>query len=50
MGLIPTRWDLSLAEKVTGATFCKRRLPIVMVRSKFSMLFSQKNTIAAVYR
>lgn len=34
MGLIATRWDLSLAEKVTASCFCRRRLPVVMVRSK----------------
>ncbi|XP_030764567.1 U3 small nucleolar ribonucleoprotein protein IMP3 [Sitophilus oryzae] len=36
MGLIPTRWDLSLAEKVTASCFCRRRLPVVMVRNKMS--------------
>ncbi|KAK9688413.1 Ribosomal protein S4/S9 N-terminal domain [Popillia japonica] len=36
MGLIPTRWDLSLAEKVTASGFCRRRLPVVMVRNKMS--------------
>lgn len=34
MGLIPTRWDLSLADKITASSFCRRRLPVVMVRSK----------------
>lgn len=36
MGLIPTRWDLSLAEKVTASCFCRRRLAVVMVRNKMS--------------
>lgn len=36
MGLIPTRWDLSLCEKVTASCFCRRRLPVVMVRNKMS--------------
>lgn len=36
MGLIPTRWDLSLAEKITASCFCRRRLPIVMVKNKMS--------------
>ncbi|CAH0558924.1 unnamed protein product [Brassicogethes aeneus] len=36
MGLIATRWDLSLAEKVTASCFCRRRLPVVMVRNKMS--------------
>ncbi|CAG9856590.1 unnamed protein product [Phyllotreta striolata] len=36
MGLIPTRWDLSLAEKVTASCFCRRRLAVLMVRNKMS--------------
>ncbi|KAL3276350.1 hypothetical protein HHI36_011733 [Cryptolaemus montrouzieri] len=36
IGLIPTRWDLSLADKVTASCFCRRRLPVVMVRNKMS--------------
>nr|CAH7749366.1 unnamed protein product [Callosobruchus chinensis] len=36
MGLIPTRWDLSSAEKVTASCFCRRRLAVVMVRNKMS--------------
>lgn len=36
MGLISTRWDLSLAEKVTASCFCRRRLAVVMVRNKMS--------------
>lgn len=39
MGLIPTRWDLSLADKVTASCFCRRRLPVVMVRSKLGFEF-----------
>lgn len=35
MGLISTRWDLSLADGVTATSFCRRRLPVVMFRSKF---------------
>lgn len=34
MGLIPTRWDLALAANVSASAFCRRRLPVVMVRSK----------------
>merc|ERR1712002_144757 len=34
MGIIPTRWNLQLCDKVTASTFCRRRLPCVMVRSK----------------
>lgn len=35
MGLIPTRWDLALAMNVSASSFCRRRLPVVMVRSKY---------------
>lgn len=33
MGLISTRRNLALAEKVSAAAFCRRRLPVVMVKS-----------------
>ncbi|XP_031842696.1 U3 small nucleolar ribonucleoprotein IMP3 [Nomia melanderi] len=36
MGLIPTKWDLSLTQKVNATAFCRRRLPVVMVRNKMS--------------
>lgn len=36
MGLIPTKWDLSLCDKITASCFCRRRLPVVMVRNKMS--------------
>lgn len=36
MGLIPTKWDLSLCDKVTASAFCRRRLPVVMVRNKMA--------------
>ncbi|KAJ8682065.1 hypothetical protein QAD02_017857 [Eretmocerus hayati] len=36
MGLIATKWDLSLCQKVTASSFCRRRLPVVMVRNKMS--------------
>ncbi|CAH2068151.1 unnamed protein product, partial [Iphiclides podalirius] len=36
MGLIPTRWDLSLAANVSASSFCRRRLPVVMVRNKMA--------------
>lgn len=34
MGLIPTKWDLSMTQKLTAGSFCRRRLPIIMVKSK----------------
>lgn len=36
LGLIPTKWDLSLCQKITASSFCRRRLPVIMVRSKMS--------------
>lgn len=36
LGLISTKWDLSLTQKVTAGSFCRRRLPVVMMRSKMS--------------
>lgn len=36
MGLIPTKWDLESASKVSASAFCRRRLPVVMVRNKMS--------------
>ncbi|XP_026323737.1 U3 small nucleolar ribonucleoprotein protein IMP3 [Hyposmocoma kahamanoa] len=36
MGLIPTRWDLALAINVSASSFCRRRLPVVMIRNKMS--------------
>ncbi|XP_015597728.1 U3 small nucleolar ribonucleoprotein protein IMP3 [Cephus cinctus] len=36
MGLIPTKWDLMLCQKITASSFCKRRLPVIMVRNKMS--------------
>ncbi|XP_066999175.1 U3 small nucleolar ribonucleoprotein protein IMP3 isoform X2 [Anabrus simplex] len=36
MGLIPTKWDLSLCDQVTASSFCRRRLPVVMLRNKMA--------------
>ncbi|KYN19076.1 U3 small nucleolar ribonucleoprotein [Trachymyrmex cornetzi] len=36
MGLISTKWDLSQTQKVTASCFCRRRLPVIMVRNKMS--------------
>ena len=32
LGLIPTKKSLSLCDKLTASAFCRRRLPVVMVR------------------
>merc|ERR1712079_910344 len=36
IGLIPTKWNLELCDKITASSFCRRRLPVVMVRSKMA--------------
>ncbi|KAL5483718.1 hypothetical protein EMCRGX_G020125 [Ephydatia muelleri] len=36
MGLIPTRKNLELCEKVDASTFCRRRLPVVMTRLRMA--------------
>lgn len=36
LGLIPTKWDLNNATKLTASSFCRRRLPVVMVRNKMA--------------
>ena len=36
MGLIPTKQNLGLCDKVTASSFCRRRLPVVMVRLKMA--------------
>ncbi|XP_045201101.2 U3 small nucleolar ribonucleoprotein protein IMP3-like [Mercenaria mercenaria] len=33
MGLIPTKRSLALADDVNASSFCRRRLPVVMVRN-----------------
>lgn len=39
LGLIPTKWDLNNAVKISASSFCRRRLPIVMVRSRFNIQY-----------
>lgn len=36
MGLIPTKWNLQLCNRVTASSFCRRRLPCLMLRSKMA--------------
>jgi U3 small nucleolar ribonucleoprotein protein IMP3 len=36
IGLIPTKWNLELCDKINASSFCRRRLPVIMVRSKMS--------------
>lgn len=35
MGVIPTKKSLSLCERLSASAFCRRRLPVVLVRMKF---------------
>lgn len=37
LGLIPTKWDLNNAVNISASSFCRRRLPVVMVRSEYSL-------------
>lgn len=36
MGLIPNKWSLDVVKKITASCFCRRRLPVVMVRTKMA--------------
>ncbi|XP_055324293.1 U3 small nucleolar ribonucleoprotein protein IMP3 [Sitodiplosis mosellana] len=36
LGLIPTKWDLNNAVNISASSFCRRRLPVVMVRNNMS--------------
>ncbi|XP_054889132.1 U3 small nucleolar ribonucleoprotein protein IMP3 isoform X2 [Poeciliopsis prolifica] len=36
IGLIPTRQNLSLTEKVTASSFCRRRLPSIMLNLRMA--------------
>ena len=36
IGLIPTKWNLELCDKINASSFCRRRLPVVMVRAKMA--------------
>lgn len=36
IGVIPTKKNLGLVDKMTASSFCRRRLPVIMVRLKMS--------------
>ncbi|KAK4301080.1 hypothetical protein Pmani_026750 [Petrolisthes manimaculis] len=36
MGIIPTKWNLELCDKVNASSFCRRRLPCLMVHNKMA--------------
>ncbi|XP_013400175.1 U3 small nucleolar ribonucleoprotein protein IMP3 [Lingula anatina] len=44
MGLIPTKRSLALADKVNASAFCRRRLPVVMVRNHMAETLKSATT------
>ena len=36
IGLIPTKENLELLDKITASRFCRRRLPVVMTRNRMA--------------
>lgn len=44
MGVIPTTKSLVLCEKISVSAFCRRRLPVVLVRLKFCQTLVQAVT------
>jgi len=45
LGLINTTKSLSVADKLTASAFCRRRLPVVMVRNKMSETLKEAVTL-----
>lgn len=45
LGLIPTKWDLENASKISASAFCRRRLPVVMVRNKMAQNLTDATTL-----
>ena len=44
MGLIPTQKSLSLCDRITVSSFCRRRLPVVMVTNKYAQTLREAVT------
>uniref|UniRef100_H2Y7F6 U3 small nucleolar ribonucleoprotein protein IMP3 n=1 Tax=Ciona savignyi TaxID=51511 RepID=H2Y7F6_CIOSA len=44
MGIIPTKENLVLADKVTASSFCRRRLPVVMVKLRMAQSLKMATT------
>lgn len=38
IGLIPTKWNLELCDKVNASSFCRRRLPVILVNLNIAKL------------
>ena len=36
VSLFQTKWNLELCDKINASSFCRRRLPVIMVRSKMA--------------
>ncbi|XP_030829421.1 U3 small nucleolar ribonucleoprotein protein IMP3 [Strongylocentrotus purpuratus] len=36
MGIVPTKQNLALCDNVSASSFCRRRLPVVMVKIKMA--------------
>ncbi len=49
LGLIPTKWDLNNVANVSASSFCRRRLPVVMVRSK-NLFYFDGQTFQPLHR
>lgn len=43
-GIIPTKESLGLADKVTASSFCRRRLPVILVRLRMSQSLKMATT------
>lgn len=44
MGLIPTRSSLVQCDKITASQFCRRRLPVVLMKLKFAENLKEATT------
>ena len=42
MGIITSTKNLALCQKISASAFCRRRLPVVMVRFSCSALFEKR--------
>jgi len=50
MGLIPTQKSLALCDRVTVSSFCRRRLPVVMVSNKYAQTLREAVTFVEQVR
>ena len=45
LGLIPNKKGLSATEKISASSFCRRRLPVILVRAKMCQTLKQAVTL-----